>query len=174
MSEKFERRLFHNRKEFDEIVEEISSIPRTLMGGRDYLSSLRQRGKATFKDRIRYLIPDSSNFVLDLFNLNGDLLEIDPSFIFDKKGEKVEWNQDRLYEAYCDDEGTISNNSSVKSFIIARDMTQIIRCAIHPLHIYYQEGCNALVYHRYKPRPTRIFTTAIPIQIFKSHLELIK
>ena len=164
--------MIKTRTEFDEIIKDISSIPRSVMGANDYLSCLRQRGKATSKDRLRFLLTESDHCVLDLFNPDGKLLDVDSSLLFDTRGKKVEWNLDNLYESYWNDGGKVHNKVG-ESYIIAPAITQYIRQAVHILYILKQEGCSALVNHRYEPYPARIYTTAVPIKIFKSHLKLI-
>ncbi len=138
------------------------------MSATDYLSYLRQKGKATVEQRIQLLLNDATwEPVPDLFTLQGSLIQPFRQMVKDTYGNKYPWNLDSLFRAYLGE--ALSFESPGNSFK-AVDVTSIVRDSLHRLRVYAGRGCNVLAYYQYEPARTSFYTTSIPFKIYESCL----
>lgn len=163
---------FSNDVMFAHAVKTIAGIPRTSLSAADYLSHLRQKGEATCEQRIQFLL-NKPNWepVVDLFSLQGGLIQPHRGIMIDTKGEEHRWNVESFFQAYLREE--LSFELPGKR-LGATEVTNIVRASLHQLYSYAGRGCNALVYYRHEPVRTTFYTTSIPIKIYESGLTLVK
>ncbi len=163
---------FQNEVMFAHAVKTIASIPRTPLSAADYLSHLRQKGEATCEQRIQFLLnqPDWEPAV-DLFSLQGGLIQPYRGIMRNAKGERCDWNKESLFQAYLREELSFE---SPGNRLTAAEVTNMVRASLHQLSAYAGRGCNALVYYKNEPIKTNFYTTSIPIKIYKSGLTLVR
>lgn len=163
---------FQNEVMFAHAVKTIASIPRTPLSAADYLSFLRQKGEATCEQRIQFLL-NQSNWepVVDLFSLQGGLIQPARGRMTDSTRNRQRWNIESLFQAY---QREALSFESPGNNLTAADVTNIVRTSLHQLNAYVGKGCTALVYYQNEPIRTDFYTTSIPIKIYESCLTLVR
>ncbi len=162
---------FINTTIFAQAVKRIARIPRTPLSAADYLSLLRQKGEATCEQRIQFLLTQPNwEPVVDLFSLQGGLIQPTSGIIKKNSGERCNWNIESLFQAY---QGPSLSFESPGNNLSTTKVTEIVRDSLHRLNAYAEKGCNALTYYQYEPIRKAFYTTSIPIKIYESSLTLV-